>query len=115
MSRFPRNMVLLAALTLMAVITAPVAVRAQDEAAFELGKQIFTTDAEPQCAVCHTLADAGAAGEIGPDLDELKPSLEKVRLAVKGGLGVMPPYEGLTDEQIEAVALYVSSVAGAAD
>lgn len=35
------------------------------------GKQVFTTDAQPPCATCHTLADAGASGQIGPNLDEV--------------------------------------------
>jgi mono/diheme cytochrome c family protein len=75
----------------------------------ELGKQVFTSGAEPACALCHTLAAAGAAGEIGPSLDELKPDEEKVRLAVQRGVGNMPPFgEVLSKEQIDAVAKYVA-------
>lgn len=83
----------------------------QDNAA--LGKQIFNEVAQPSCALCHTLKDAGAAGTVGPVLDELKPTADKVEQAVRSGVGVMPPYENLTDEQIEAVARYVSSATGA--
>jgi len=35
------------------------------------GKQIFTGTAQPACASCHTLADAGASGTIGPDLNQV--------------------------------------------
>lgn len=77
------------------------------------GKRIFTEVAAPPCAVCHTLADAGASGEVGPSLDALKPSAERVRKAVREGLNAMPSYEDtLSDAQIEAVARYVAGAAG---
>ena len=73
------------------------------------GKKIFLEKAEPSCALCHTLQDAGASGEVGPNLDELKPDLEKVRLAVKNGVGNMPPYgDSLSAAEIAAVARYVA-------
>ncbi|HEX6388877.1 MAG TPA: cytochrome c oxidase subunit II, partial [Solirubrobacteraceae bacterium] len=40
------------------------------------GKTLFTEAAQPtNCASCHTLADAGATGTTGPNLDEVVPSL----------------------------------------
>jgi cytochrome c6 len=73
------------------------------------GKDIFKTN----CASCHTLADAGATGTIGPNLDRLKPDLARVKKQVINGGKVMPAFKGkLTDKQIAAVAKYVSSVAG---
>ena len=76
------------------------------------GREVFVNLAEPQCAVCHTLADAGSAGEIGPDLDTLADlDAARVHAAVTQGVGVMPAYEGvLTPEQIDAVAAYVATV-----
>ncbi|WP_373506298.1 cytochrome c [Aestuariivirga sp.] len=86
---------------------------ADGQAALELGKDVFTSLAEPRCSVCHTLADAGAAGKVGPSLDEQQPTEDDVKLSIMEGGGVMPPYAGiLTPEQIDAVAKYVSSVAG---
>jgi mono/diheme cytochrome c family protein len=35
------------------------------------GKEIFTTSAQPPCASCHTLQEAGASGTVGPNLDEV--------------------------------------------
>ena len=62
---------------------------------------------------CHTLADAGTSGNVGPNLDDAKPSKEKVVTQVTNGGGAMPPFKGTLDEQqIEAVADYVSSAAG---
>lgn len=80
-----------------------------EDAQFKLGRQVFTELAQPSCAICHTLQNAGTSGAIGPDLDQLKPTPKQVMAAVRGGLGVMPPFaEMLSAEQIEAVAHYVS-------
>ena len=74
------------------------------------GKSVF---ASAGCGGCHTLADAGAGGTVGPNLDETKPAKELVADRVTNGKGIMPPFAGqLSDAQIEAVAQYVSSVAG---
>lgn len=73
------------------------------------GKSIFTK----QCASCHTLADAGTTGTIGPNLDESGPSFEHVLDRVTHGKGVMPPFEDtLSEQEIADVAAYVSENAG---
>jgi mono/diheme cytochrome c family protein len=74
------------------------------------GKQVF---ASAGCGSCHTLADAGTTGTVGPNLDQAKPSKELAVDRVTNGQGGMPPFEGqLTAEEIQAVAEYVSSGAG---
>ena len=74
------------------------------------GKEVFTTAG---CGSCHTLADAGATATVGPNLDEAKPSADRVVERVTNGQGVMPPFKDQLDEQqIKDVAAYVSSVAG---
>lgn len=78
-----------------------------------LGRQVFIEQAQPSCSLCHSLREAGASGIIGPDLDQLKPSVERVAAAVQGGVGVMPSFAAsLSAEQVEAVAHYVAQVAG---
>ena len=73
------------------------------------GKSIFTAS----CGACHTLADAGTGGMIGPNLDQSKPSKALAVDRVTNGQGVMPPFKDSLDaEQIQAVAEYVSSAAG---
>jgi mono/diheme cytochrome c family protein len=73
------------------------------------GKQIFVSN----CAGCHTLADAGTTGTIGPNLDDAQPSSELVTDRVTNGQGVMPSFAGaLSDQQIADVAAYVSETAG---
>ena len=73
------------------------------------GKEVFL--GESGCSDCHTLADAGSTGTIGPNLDAVKPSYDKVVSQVTNGGGVMPPFgDKLTEEQIQDVAAYVSSV-----
>ena len=74
------------------------------------GKQIFTSAG---CAGCHTLKDAGASGNVGPNLDSLKPPKDAVAHQVEVGGGAMPAFKGqLSDTQIQAVAAYVANVAG---
>jgi mono/diheme cytochrome c family protein len=74
------------------------------------GKAIF---ASAGCRSCHTLADAGSSGTVGPNLDEAMPSKELAVDRVTNGQGGMPSFKGqLSEEQIDAVAEYVSSVAG---
>jgi mono/diheme cytochrome c family protein len=74
-----------------------------------VGKVIFTTN----CGSCHTLADAGTTGNVGPDLDQSQPDEALVVERVTNGQGVMPPFEGvLTEEEINEVAAYVSAAAG---
>ena len=71
-----------------------------------LGLEVFNNKA--QCVVCHTLQSAGSKGNIGPNLDMLRPQIAQTINAVTNGIGVMPPWEGiLTPEEIEAVAYYV--------
>jgi cbb3-type cytochrome c oxidase subunit III len=73
------------------------------------GKAIF----QANCASCHTLKAAAATGTIGPNLDQLKPPLARVKHQVEVGGGVMPAFQGkLTPAQIDAVARFVSSSAG---
>lgn len=79
------------------------------------GREVFMEGATPTCAVCHVLQDAGATGEIGPSLDELKPDEQRVARAVKHGVGAMPAFdEALSEEQIAAVSRYVAEATGAA-
>ena len=77
------------------------------------GKEVFQS-AEAGCGSCHTLADAGADGRVGPNLDEAKPPMPRSSSTrVTNGKGVMPSFKGkLTEQQIEELAAYVSTVAG---
>lgn len=73
------------------------------------GKSIFTTN----CSSCHTLADAGTSGTVGPNLDEAKPSKALVVDRVTNGQGAMPSFsDSLDADQIQAVADYVAGAAG---
>jgi mono/diheme cytochrome c family protein len=87
--------------------TTPEAPAAGDAAA---GKEVF---ASAGCEACHALADAGATGSVGPNLDEAKPTADLAVERVTNGMGAMPAFKGqLTEKQIQDVAAYVSSVAG---
>ena len=72
----------------------------------DLGLEVYNDKA--QCGVCHTLQAAGSVGDIGPNLDQLKPQISQIIAVVTNGIGVMQAWEGiLTYEEIEAVAHYV--------
>lgn len=100
---------------LLALLPAAVAAAGGDDPRFVLGRQLFTGQAVPACAVCHTLKDAGSEGAVGPVLDELQPDAARVATALRNGIGAMPSYrDRLTDEQIDALAHYVARASGSA-
>ena len=77
---------------------------------FSKGREVFLEAGN--CAACHSLSDAGSIAEIGPNLNQIRPQVQTILMAVKNGIGVMPAMEGiLSDEEIEAVAHYVSIAA----
>jgi cytochrome c oxidase subunit 2 len=90
-------------------------------------KALFTSgDADTgatACATCHMLADAGAKGEVGPDLDKvlkgkdaasIKESILDPDKEIAAGFqpGVMPSNFGdtLSPEQVDALVKYLSEV-----
>lgn len=87
------------------------------------GETIFTESAQPACGSCHTLADAGTSGSIGPNLDETLKGKDAAyiregiadpgaKLASGYQDGIMPPNYGetLTAEQVDALTDYLSEV-----
>lgn len=74
------------------------------------GAAVFT---DAGCAACHTLAAANASGEVGPNLDVVRPAYEDILSKVENGGGVMPAYKGdLSAQQIRDVAAFVATRAG---
>jgi cytochrome c oxidase subunit 2 len=88
----------------------------------EDGKTIFTS-ADGNCKACHTLADAGATGSIGPNLDTalkgkdeafIKQSIDDPSAEIAPGFtdGIMPPNfaQTLGPAKIDALVKYLSEV-----
>ena len=74
---------------------------------FDLGKDNFLNAGN--CGACHSLQDANAVGNIGPNLNEIKPDIGRVVNSVTNGIGVMPSFlQILSEDEINAVAYYVS-------
>lgn len=69
------------------------------------GEAVFASQG---CGGCHVLAAAGASGNVGPNLDEAKPSTELVVERVTKGKGVMPAFGSLSEQQVADVAAYVT-------
>jgi mono/diheme cytochrome c family protein len=72
------------------------------------GRQMFTDNG---CIACHTLADAGAAGTVGPSFDG-NAGLDKGHAVavITNGQGPMPSFSWLGDEDIDLIASYLVQV-----
>ena len=72
------------------------------------GKAVFAANG---CASCHTLAAAGATGNVGPNLDQAKPGQAKVRLFVQNGStsgGIsMPAFASMSQTDLNNIAAFV--------
>ena len=72
------------------------------------GKAVFAANG---CASCHTLAAAGATGNVGPNLDVVKPSQSLVRTFVQNGStsgGIsMPAFSNMSQTDLNNVAAFV--------
>ncbi len=98
------------ALTLVALTSAHAEEPAAQAVDLDHARTLFTSWS---CGGCHILADAGAAGTIGPSLDA-NPNLtyEFVVSRIANGQGAMPPFAGaLTDEEIAELSAYIMQVA----
>ena len=121
-----RGGVLVTGIALLAVLVVPAAL-AQRSAAppakdLAAGKATFSST----CSACHTLKQAGAVGQIGPNLNKVKPPLTLalyIKAITNGGSSVMTkaqiakyttqmtPYKGvLSATQIKQIAEYLDSV-----
>jgi mono/diheme cytochrome c family protein len=70
------------------------------------GKEVY---ASAGCGSCHTFADAGSTGTIGPNLDESSADFEAAAEQIRTGGGGMPAFEGqLSEQEIADVAAYVT-------
>jgi cytochrome c553 len=77
------------------------------------GAKVF---ASAGCGSCHTLAAAKSNGQIGPNLDALKPTKDTVKRQVENGGGGMPSFQSkLSAKQIDQVASFVSSSSNSAN
>jgi cytochrome c6 len=76
------------------------------------GKAVFLSAG---CTGCHTLKDAGATGNVGPNLDQVKPppAATVVYERVTQGRNAMPSFKGrLSTKQIADVIAYVVKATG---
>jgi mono/diheme cytochrome c family protein len=75
------------------------------------GRQLFAQN----CSTCHTLAASNAVGQVGPNLDKLRPTDELTLNAIEQGRargqGQMPA-QLLTGDDAKDVASYIAAVAG---
>jgi hypothetical protein len=86
--------------------TIPLAAGCGGGSASTPGGKVF---ASAGCGGCHTLKAANAKGQVGPNLDELKPDATTVEHQVRVGGNGMPSFgKKLTSRQISLVADFVA-------
>ena len=98
----------LRAATAILVVVLPLAAGcgSSEKAASSPGAKVFASSG---CGDCHTLKAADAKGQIGPNLDELKPDETTVEHQVRVGGNGMPSFgKELSSRQISLVAAFVA-------
>jgi uncharacterized membrane protein len=97
----------------VAGIVLALAIRPDDESTAQTptsvtaGRNVFLSAG---CAGCHTLTDAGATGQVGPNLDAAQPTRALVLERVRNGKGTMPSFRSrLSEDELQAVAAYVAA------
>ena len=90
--------------------TAAAAPAAPDDAKLAKGRDVFNNYG---CSGCHSLADAGATGHVGPSFDgNANLSHDFVVDRVTNGMGPMPSFGGqMAPDEIDAVAAYIMHAA----
>ena len=85
---------------------APAAAPAQDPAVRTAGLKLFN---DYSCSACHSLADAKAAGSIGPSLDRnSRLTRDYVVDILTNGRGAMPAFAGqMSDAELGKLADYI--------
>ena len=54
---------------------------------FNKGKEVFLEAGN--CAACHMLTDAGSNAMVGPNLNEIRPDIQRILMAVRNGIGCL--------------------------
>ena len=76
----------------------------------QAGKTLF---ASAGCGGCHTLAEAGANGTVGPNLDESSMRFDEAVEQIREGGNGMPAFgDRLSDDEIRDVAAFVVEARG---
>jgi menaquinol-cytochrome c reductase cytochrome b/c subunit len=74
------------------------------------GIQFITSQS---CGSCHTMKELGWGGNIGPNLDNAKPTYSLAITRLDNGAAPMPSFKGtLTDQEIKCAATIVSTISG---
>jgi len=84
---------------------APAAAPSLSATTREEGRKLF---ANYSCGTCHGFADAGAAGSIGPSLDNPTLTQDYVHETIAKGRGAMPSFAGqMSEAELTTLASYI--------
>lgn len=84
---------------------APAAAPSLSATTREEGRKLF---ANYSCGTCHGFADAGAAGSIGPSLDNPTLTQDYVHETIEKGRGAMPSFAGqMSEAELTTLASYI--------
>lgn len=92
-----------------AVAGSPTEIELETAPRYEQGKQIV---AQSGCLACHSIGENGAHGGLGPDLTHIGATVprEAIKRSVAVGPGIMPPFEGLGEKNLNQVSDYLASL-----
>ena len=87
----------------------PTEIELETSPQYERGKALV---AESGCLACHAIGENGAHGGLGPDLTDIGAVVprEAIKQSVAVGPGIMPSFQGLGEENLNAVADYLASL-----
>ena len=87
----------------------PTEIELETNPKYEQGKLIT---AQSGCLACHAIGENGAHGGLGPELTEIGSTLPRaaIKQSLIAGPGIMPSFEGLGEEDLNAVADYLASL-----
>lgn len=72
------------------------------------GKSVFVHSG---CGSCHVLAETGAKGTVGPNLDQVKLTPSQILEWVKNGKGAMPSFKAqLSEKELADVTAFLAEV-----
>jgi mono/diheme cytochrome c family protein len=75
----------------------------------KVGKRVV---AQSGCLACHKIGESGSHGSLGPNLTHIgsRASRASILAALKAGPGIMPSFQNLGKERLDAAVNYLANL-----